>query len=249
VQYARSKGAWNIIDVTEEQANKGPIDAAIDQHDPASFYGFGHGNDCVYTGDSELPIFTCNECDRLSGRIVYLMSCLTANALGLAIMQNGALAYAGFTVSWTWLSASGTEGDPYADIYARGFWESANELWNALVDGKDFREAVLASIAKYDEWIDYWFYDNPQDPYSQECIKWLAVDRDGLLSLDACDLISDEPSCLQEGCYWYDDICHSMPQKPTDGGGLSLLMIPILAIVGIAFIAGQTKTKPVKTKH
>ena len=239
LQYAKTKG-WDTVDIAAEQATKQPIYNAIDQHDPASFYGFGHGSDCIYTGDLELPIFTCNECDRLSGRIVYLMSCLTANGLGPTIMQKGALAYAGFTVSWTWLSESGTERDPYDDIYARGFWESANELWRALLDGVEFREAVLASIAKYNEWIDYWFYDKPQDPYSQECIKWLAVDRDGLLSLDACDVISDEASCLQEGCYWYDNICHSMPQKPYGGGGgFALALIPVIAIVGIAYLVGQ----------
>jgi len=249
VQYAQSKGLWNIIDISAEQANKGPIYEAIDQHDPASFYGFGHGSSCTYTGDSEEPIFTCNECDRLNGRVVYLLSCLTGIGLGQAIINAGALAYAGFTVSWTWLSDSGTDGDPYADKYARGFWESANELWNALVDGEEFHDAVQRSIDKYDEWIDYWYYDNPQEPYSQECIKWLAVDRDGLIALDICDAITDETQCQQEGCYWYEDHCHSAPPTPPPGGGgLALAMVPIIAIVGIAYIVGQKK-QPVKKKR
>ena len=239
MQHATQKG-WNTIDVAGENANKDPVYEAIDTFDPASFFGFGHGNNCRYTGDSELDIFTCDECDKLKGRMVYLLSCLTANGLGPEIIRQGALAYAGFNISWTWLSNSGTEGDPYLDKYAKGFWESAIILWIALCDGLDFRDSVQKSIDKYNEWIDYWFYDNPEDPWSQECIKWLAFDRDGLVALDVCDAITDETQCLEYGCYWYNGVCASSPEKPSTKSGLVIAAIPIIALVGIALIVGQT---------
>jgi len=216
LQYAQSKG-FNTIDLSAEQANKDPIYATIDQHDPASFYGFGHGSPTTYTGDSEEPVFTCDECDKLSGRIIYLLSCLTGQLLGPEIMRQGALAYAGFNISWTWLSDSGTDGDPYEDIYARCFWESANELWIAVCDGVEFHEAIQRSIDKYNEWIDYWFYDNPEDPSSQECIKWLAFDRDGLTAgTDVTDIVEKNNSLV--------------------------VLIPVLLVVGLAYLAATTKT-------
>jgi len=136
-----------------------------------------------FTGDSEQDIFTVNECDKLAGKEVYLLSCLTANSLGPAIIQNGANAYAGYRISWTWVSDSGSDGDPYQDLYAKGFYESANELWLALIDGATFEEAVQAAIDRYNWWIDYWFNENPEAPQSQDAIMWLIHDRNGLVAL------------------------------------------------------------------
>lgn len=235
LRYAQQHG-FNTIDLAEEQANKIPIYEAIDQHDPGSFFGFGHGSPAIYTGDAEEPIFTTEECDRLATRVVYLLSCLTGQLLGPEIIKQGALAYAGFNISWTWMSDSGTDGDPYEDIYALCFWESANELWMALLDGAIFEDAVKASVAKYDEWIDYWFYDNPEDPLSQEAIKWLIHDRNGLVSLNICDVIADETECMNLGCHWQENKCYS--QLPRKELGINwALAIPIILVVGLAFIA------------
>lgn len=242
LQYANSKG-WDTIDIAAENANQIPVYTAIDNYDPATFYGFGHGNNCIYTGDAEEGIFTCDECNRLNGRMVYLLSCLTANGLGPEMIRQGALAYAGFNISWTWLSDTGTDGDPYADKYARGFWESANELWMSLCDGMEFRASVQKSVAKYNEWIEYWFYTNPEDPFSQECIKWLAFDRDGLVALDVCDAITDEVQCAEYGCHWYNGHCNSNPQAPIQSGGLILAAISVALIVGVASYMYKNKKK------
>jgi len=239
VDFARARALWNITDIKETDVNKQNVNALIDQTDPLSFYGFGHGNNCAYTGDDESEIFSCSGCDKLSGRVVYLMSCLTAGGLGPEIIRQGALAYAGFNVSWTWLAVNDENDefvfpDPYDDPYSFGFWESANELWKALLEGDSFHEAIDRSRAKYDEWIDYWFYVNPGDQHSQECIKYLATDRDGLVGLDVCDALVDEPECLNHGCFWYEDSCHSVPKS---GGGVSLYaLIPVIALVGVALI-------------
>jgi len=99
VDYANQLHRWTLIDMTKEQANKNPIYAAIDEHDPASFTGVGHGNSCIFTGDAEQAIFTCDECGKLANRIVYLLSCLTGQGLGPAIIDNGGVAYAGLSLA------------------------------------------------------------------------------------------------------------------------------------------------------
>jgi hypothetical protein len=192
LSYANSKGQWSIMDIAAEQANKDQIFSALNEQDPEGIYAFGHGSNTIFTADAELPVFTTEDCSILRERVVYLLSCLTGNLLGPAIIRIGAKAYAGFNISWTWMSDSGTDGDPYEDIYARCFWESANELWIALLDGKSFIDSVQASRNKYDEWIDYWFYDKPEDPNSEDCIMWLAHDRDGLVAYTSGDEIVSE---------------------------------------------------------
>lgn len=181
LEYADSKARWTIIDMAEERADKGPIYTALDQYDPQSFYGFGHGSNTVFTADSETPVFTTNDCGKLMGRDVYLLSCLTANSLGPAIINTGGNSYAGYNISWTWINDSDVNGDPYIDKYAKCFWESANEFWRAYIDGAAFPEAAQAAIDKYNWWIDYWLHTAPEDPKSEDCMMWLIQDRDSLV--------------------------------------------------------------------
>jgi hypothetical protein len=160
--------------------------------------------------------------------------------LGPEIIKQGALGYVGYNISWTWIAD--TENgefvypDPYTDPYALCFWESANEFWIAMVDGLEFHEALQAMIDRYNAWIDYWFYDNPEDPFSQECIMWLAHDRDGLVALDNCSSYTDQSTCESRGCQWINNSCYSkLPQQK--GLATSIVpLIPIIALVGLAFI-------------
>ena len=233
-----------IVDIEKEQANKDPVYQAIDLHDPLYFYGFGHGSQTRYTGDAEEDIFTVDECDKLANRNVYLLSCLTANQLGPAIVEAGAESYAGFNISWTWITSSGTDGDPYDDPYAYGFYESANELWNAIVDGKTMQDAVQASIDKYNQWIDYWYYDNPGDPSSQDAIMWLIHDRDGLVLLTVCDTLTDETACITHGCSWYNNSCHTT--LPSKSGFNWIVAIGIVVAIGVVGYMVMKQPSPLK---
>ena len=212
VEYAQQKGKWNIIDLQAEQANKEPIYAALDEYDPLGFYAFGHGNINVYTGDMELPIFTSSECNKLQNRICFFLSCLTANELGPAIIAAGGKSYAGFNISWTWMMITGTDGDPYDDMVGKGFFESANELWKALVDNSLFGDACQQSRDKYTQWIDYWY--EAGGPYAASAIRWLLHDRDGLVGLgdmnsrlSPCNTMLTKEDCEDIGCFWYNDVC------------------------------------------
>jgi len=263
VEYAQTKGL-TVIDIQAQDANQGPVWQAMETHDPGSIYCFGHGNNCIYTGDSEEMIFDCNNCTPLNGRITYFLSCLTGNGLGPAIMNAGAAAYAGFVVSWTWvLTGGGPTGDPYNDPYARGFFESANELWRGIIDGKTIHEASAQSVDKYNEWIDYWLYQNPTDPGAQECIKYLVKDREGLIffpppqsceqystqfycaqsgchwyanachSTGSCSELTNENDCINNGCYWYNNSCHDVPEGKVSLAGL---IIPLIIIGSLTYM-------------
>jgi hypothetical protein len=240
IQHAQS-GGWTVFDAADEQANQTDVYNSLNQFDQGIIYGFGHGNETRYTAQHREDIFTTTECDKVNGRMIYLLSCLTANALGPMIMQKGAVAYAGFNISWTWVAETDVNNnfvyvDPYQDKYARGFYESANELMTALCNGYSFIEAVQASVLKYNEWIQYWYEVEPGDPASQDCIMWLAHDRDGLVALTYCDYITEEQACIDAGCTWKNNRCQSI----ADGGGIPVSMIaliPVALVVGMVFIA------------
>jgi hypothetical protein len=262
--YAEGKG-FTTIDLPAEQAIKTNIDNAISTQDPGGIYHFGHGNETTTTGDTEDMVFDVNNCSNLAGRVVYFLSCLTANQLGPAIMDAGASAYAGFDISWTWLTNNGVSGDPYEDKYSKGFHESANQLWNSISDGKTIDVACKDSVDKYNFWINYWMYEKPNDIYAQEAIKWLVWDREGLIffptppncddfptkhycnkvdcdwyndschNLSDCGAIHDETECISSNCYWVNGICQAKP--PSYDGGNIIVLLPILLVVGLTFIA------------
>ncbi|GAJ02544.1 unnamed protein product, partial [marine sediment metagenome] len=141
-----------------------------------------HGNIGIYTGDTTQAIFTDEECSILAGRVVYLLSCLTAVKLGPAVIDAGGITYIGFNISWTWMAQNIT-ADPYDDWYAEGFYRSSNECPIALIQGDTVSAAEDRSIAEYNRWIEIWETERSGDPYAASAIAWLIYDRDGLTVL------------------------------------------------------------------
>jgi len=178
VDYAADK-SFNIEDLKSEQADNPYIDDTVNSFNPFMIYGFGHGNVNVYTANSETPVWVVGEnLTHLSGRIIYLLSCLTANQLGPYLIDQGVLSYGGFLVSWTWLTED-LNGDPYNDFYAEGFYKSVNRFFESLLDDNVMSRAMQDSIEEYNNWIAYWETSN--DESASEIIKWLIHDRDGLI--------------------------------------------------------------------
>ena len=212
VDYAADK-SFNIEDLKSEQADNPYIDDTVNSFNPFMIYGFGHGNVNVYTANSETPVWVVGEnLTHLSGRIIYLLSCLTANQLGPYFIDQGALSYGGFLISWTWMS-NDTGGDPYVDEYAECFYRSVNKFFETLLDGNTMAQAMQSSIDEYNYWIDWW--ENSGHSSASNVIKWLIHDRDGLIiygdpnasSVD-CDEFTEKQDCLDAGCWWYDGACH-----------------------------------------
>ena len=224
-EYAYSKN-WNITEMTDDNANKGPILSALLGTDAQFYFGFGHGSETTYTGDSEQPIFQVgDDLSLLSGRDIYLLSCLTANLLGTAIVQAGAEHYAGYNISWTWEMQGTTDDDPYTDFYGKCYWESANELWIAICDGATFEQALQRCIAKYNEWIEYWYQS--EDPSAIEQIGWLLHDRDGLVMLTPANPNPPAPALELD---WH-------------------IIVPTVVVVGIALFALLSKDKKKSSRH
>ncbi|MBA7707402.1 hypothetical protein ES703_116274 [subsurface metagenome] len=172
----------DLIELQSYEAVKEPVWNTLEASDPIFVNGFGHGNTGIYTGDDTKAIFTDEECSILAGRVVYLLSCLTAVELGPAVINIGGITYIGFNISWTWLAQNIT-ADPYDDWYAEGFYRSSNECPIALIQGDMVSVAKDRSIAEYNRWIEIWETERLGDPYAADAIGWLIYDRDGLTVL------------------------------------------------------------------
>lgn len=182
---ARARGV-ELTELQRSQAEKGWVLEALRIDDPIFVTGFGHGNADIFTGNSESEIFHTARCEMLAARVTYLLSCKTAIRLGPSIIQNGGIAYGGYNVNWTWMTSDVT-ADPYEEFYAEAYYKSSNEFPIALIQGDTLQQANDRSVAKYTEWITIWETERSGDPSSAEVIKYLIMDRDGLVILGDLD--------------------------------------------------------------
>jgi len=173
-----------VADVKANQAVKSNVLKAVQDNDPIYFMGFGHGNSGVFTGDDEQPILDLTNVALMKGRVVNLLSCLTAQQLGPAMIQAGALGYIGYYEEWTWIQEDLTQ-DPYVDPYAASYYKSHDEAGKLLGAKKKLADSANGMVALYQQFIDQWRQSS--DPYASEMVTWLTWDRDALRVLGNLD--------------------------------------------------------------
>lgn len=166
-----------VTDVKANEAVKVNVLKAVQDNDPVYFTGFGHGNAGVFTGDDEQPILDLSNVALMKGRVVSLLSCLTAQQLGPALIQAGALAYIGYYEEWTWIQEDLSQ-DPYVDRYAASYYKSHDEQGYHLGPGGNVQDAKDGMLAMYNTEISKWL--GSSDPYASDMVMWLVWDRDAL---------------------------------------------------------------------
>lgn len=181
------ENGYTVFDNVAEAAVHDTVHQSIQTNDPFIFYGAGHGNADVFGGDGNDTIFSTEDCDILIGRTVNLHSCSTGIRLGPEIIRKGGVSFLGYVNEWGWLKGddvnpSDPDADPYDCIYAKPFWESANQYMISLFAGRETKMAYTECYEKYNEWIDYWRESG--DPYAAQIIGLLAYDRDIMVLIE-----------------------------------------------------------------
>jgi len=152
--------------------------------DPCLIIGFGHGASDIWVGqyvpteERYSTLLTPANADMMAGRAVYLLSCLTAQELGPALVNSGAISYAGYDQEFTWV---GSGASPATDLQAAPFGRAATAYPKELIAGKTVKEAQDRAIAVFNEEIAKW--EQSTDSYAREIVKWLLWDRDAFTVL------------------------------------------------------------------
>mgnify|MGYP001118819427 CR=1 FL=1 len=150
-----------ITELIGDEANKEKIKQELQRLNPIFFFGLGHGNVDVYSvectevfmrvGDSEV--------DLMKERVVVLNSCLTAQELGPAIIDAGAITYLGSKEEfWFFIGdAPGTTRAVRSPFLAEYQYEAS------VLQGKSTGDARQDQMRKYDEEINYWTFGDGKD--------------------------------------------------------------------------------------
>lgn len=181
------ENGYTVFDNLGVAAVHGIVHQSIQTNDPFIFFGAGHGGPDRFTGDYYENIFTTEDCDILSGRLVDLHSCSTGSRLGPEIIRKGGVSFLGYVKSWYWCcniedDPEDPESDPYDYPCSKSFFESANQYMISLFSGKSTEEAYMECYEKYNEWIEYW--KESGDNRAPQIIGYLAYDRDIMVLIE-----------------------------------------------------------------
>ena len=151
---ANKHSGQTIIELIGDDATPDNALKQLQNTNPIVFSMTGHGNETTTSLECTAVLVNTEspQLSLLKGRVVSLVSCLTAQQLGPAIIDAGATAYLGYKENfWFFIGdAAGTTRAVQSPFLAAFQFEAS------LLQGKSVADARKDQLAKYDEEIAYW---------------------------------------------------------------------------------------------
>jgi len=165
------KCPFDKIELYKEQARRAPNEAAIKANPTAMYYGFGHGNADVFTGQNTERIIDAANVALWDKSFVHLLSCSVFAKLGLKFPHGSGYAktYYFYVMQWP---------NDVAKMYYDSDHTYMLTLW------KDMTKAESQKALK--DRYTYWYKNGP--PYGKDYLPW---DRD-------CHTITGDPNAKPE---------------------------------------------------
>lgn len=142
IQEAKNKGI-PVIDCRDENATKDNVQKIIEKQKPVLIFINGHGSHDSVSGHKNQVLFQAGENHQwLSNKMVYALSCKSAQMLGSIATQNGNGAYVGYEQDFIFVVDTTHTANPINDPIAKNFLDPSNELVRALLKGNTAQEAA-----------------------------------------------------------------------------------------------------------
>ncbi len=174
---ANKQAGQSITELKGSDANPDRIRQELEVLKPVTFVGIGHGNLSIYTVECTAPLLHAENPDELAlmkERVVDLVSCLTAQQLGPALINAGAVAYMGYAQEFWFYTAD----EPGTTRAVQSPFLAAFEFTASLLRGRTTGEARADQLKKYDEEIDYWTTGAGKDnPDAMELSRILEINK------------------------------------------------------------------------
>ncbi|MEK6816445.1 MAG: hypothetical protein AABY09_02440 [Nanoarchaeota archaeon] len=177
MDYAKANGI-DYIDLRSDRVTGKEFESVIKKKQPKLVIFNGHGNEEMVTGHKCSPLIQINKNEPLLiNKIVYAISCKSAQKLGISCVKNGTLAYIGYNEDFIFVFDKTKTFDPSEDELARYFLEPSNELILSLLKGNTAKQAFDNSQLAYNKKIDKLL--SSEAPVASENLLWILFwDRD-----------------------------------------------------------------------
>ena len=152
------------------------FDAAVNSLDPYIIVILDHGSESAVYGQQDdrfIPILGTHNHELMENRIVLVLACSSAITLGPACIEEGCLAYCGYTAKVGFYSLP---------EYLDGFMNCSLEFFRRVASGESLKQAKANSLAYYDRQIAAWT-SSPPDGKAPPARAALLRNRDNLVVL------------------------------------------------------------------
>lgn len=172
--YLRGKDDLSVIALFGEDATKSNFAPACGIRTVDFITGLGHGNNDVFTGHEHEELWRVGNYDSKEtiGKIIHLLSCLTARRLGYDLVDNGALAYFGYDKKFVLIGRDPPPSDITEDPLLDPFFKCDSEIDRLIADGyrasvvykgaMELYESQIEELAKIDSYAASWLRHDMQ---------------------------------------------------------------------------------------
>ncbi|MEK7622001.1 MAG: hypothetical protein AAB415_02370 [Patescibacteria group bacterium] len=166
IEECKRKG-FSLIDLTKDKANKKRFLGILQKKADAKMLVVmnGHGNDNFIAGQGNDPLISFQEAGLLSNKIVYARACNSLNVLGKKAVDEGALAYIGYDIPFTFYKENEKLSKPLQDRTAELFLDPSNYVAISLIKGHSAGMANLRSRVKFRDNVRKLLIDGQTSPY------------------------------------------------------------------------------------
>jgi len=171
------KAGQAITELMGDDANPDKIKQELETLKPVVFSGIGHGNIGIFTVECTTPLLHAENSEELAlmkERIVDLCSCLTAQQLGPALIDAGAVAYTGYREEFWFYTAD----EPGTTRAVQSPFLAEFQFVASLLNGRSTGDARADQLARYDEEINFWTVGAGKDnPDAMELSRILEINK------------------------------------------------------------------------
>jgi hypothetical protein len=156
------KDKVELQELLRETAVRSAFEANVETFNPDAIVYFNHGGeDCLCAQDGAACVLDGGNVDRVAGKIIYTMACLSAAKLGVEAWKRGCV-YVGYVETFTF-----TTNDEQL------FCQAANSGFTAYVEGEqDWAKIKAVMVEAFNKAME-----QADDPWSKLWMQW---DRDAL---------------------------------------------------------------------
>jgi hypothetical protein len=141
IENAGLKG-FDVSDLKKEKANRKNFYGLLKSTNPIFVFLNGHGDNNTFYGHDDEEIITTSSTTGLKNKIVYARACGCSTQLGDKAVQEGCVAFIGYSDYFDIPIQNSRSATPLHDPIAKPVMEASNVIATALIKGNTVGEAV-----------------------------------------------------------------------------------------------------------